>query len=127
MNTTRTWKCPDCGKTTEISYDWLIEHGGPACDKCDCDMELQPEAGEAVVDRAAVVERLTNKADAAGLQPNDFDETVHEFAASIAADVNNGGLEEQIVYLVDGLGIQHTERQLDQLIEEHTNRLKKGK
>ena len=44
MNTTRTWKCSDCGKTTEISYDWLAEHGGPVCEKCDCDMELQPEA-----------------------------------------------------------------------------------
>ena len=27
----RTWKCPDCGETTEISYDWLAEHGGPIC------------------------------------------------------------------------------------------------
>ena len=124
MNTPRTWKCPDCGKTTEISYDWLAEHGGPACDKCDCDMELQPEADD---DRAAVVDRLADKADAAGLQPEDFEETVHEFAASIAADVNNGGIVEQTVYLVDGLGVQHTERQLDQLIEEHANRLKRGK
>jgi hypothetical protein len=55
-----------------------------------------------------------------------LDETVHELAASVAADVNNGGLEEQIAYLVDGLGAQHTERQLDELIEEHTNRLKGG-
>jgi len=123
MNTTRTWKCPDCGKTTEISYDWLAEYGGPVCEKCDCDMELHPEVA---ADRAAVVDRLTNKADAAGLQPEDFEETVHEFAASIAADVNNGGIVEQIAYLVDGLGVQHTERQLDQLIEEHAKRLMKG-
>ena len=40
----RTWKCPECGETTEISYDWLAEHGGPVCDRCDCDMELQPES-----------------------------------------------------------------------------------
>jgi hypothetical protein len=39
----RTWKCPDCGATTEISYDWLAENGGPICGTCDCDMELQPE------------------------------------------------------------------------------------
>ena len=115
MNTPRTWKCPDCRKTTEISYDWLAEHGGPVCEKCDCDMELQPEA--AAADRAAVVDRLADKADAAGLQPDDFEETVHEFAASIAADVNNGGLEDQIAYLVDGFGAQHTERQIDELIE----------
>jgi hypothetical protein len=40
----RTWKCPDCGATTEVSYDWLAENGGPVCGKCDCDMEIQPES-----------------------------------------------------------------------------------
>jgi hypothetical protein len=112
MNTTRTWKCPDCGKTAEISYDWLVEHGGPVCEKCDCDMEVQPES-----EATAVVERLTDKAETAGLEAEDFDEMVHEFAASIAADINNGGLEEQIRYLVAGLGAQRTERQIDELIE----------
>jgi len=116
MNTDRTWKCPDCGKTTEISYDWLVEHGGPVCEKCDCDMAVQPEA--TADDCAAVVDRLTNKADAAGLAAEDLDDLVHELAASIASDTNNSGLEDQIRYLVDGLGTQHTERQLDQLIEE---------
>ena len=58
-----------------------------------------------------------DKADAAGLEPEDLDEIVHEFAASIAADVNNGGLEDQIRYLVDGMGVQQTEQQLDELIE----------
>jgi hypothetical protein len=38
----RTWKCHDCGHTEEISYDWLAEHGGPVCEKCDCDLELEP-------------------------------------------------------------------------------------
>jgi hypothetical protein len=111
----RTWKCPDCGKTTDISYDWLAEHGGPVCEKCDCNMELQPEL--AADDRTAVVEKLVNKADTAGLVAEDLDELVHEFAASVASDVNNGGLEDQIAYLVDGLGAQHTERQIDELIE----------
>ena len=78
-------------------------------------MELQPEA--TADDRAAIVDRLTNKADAAGLQSEDFDDLVHEFAASVAADVNNGGIEDQLRYLVDGIGAQHTERQLDELIE----------
>jgi hypothetical protein len=40
----RTWKCPECGETTEINYDWLAENGGAICGKCDCDMELQPES-----------------------------------------------------------------------------------
>jgi hypothetical protein len=118
MSVSRTWKCPDCEATTEIDYDWLAEHGGPVCDKCDCDMELQPKAGTTAEDRAAAVERLTDKADAAGLQPEDVDDLVHELAASVAADVNNGGIEDQIIYLVDGLGAQHAKRQLDELIEE---------
>ena len=108
----RTWKVPDCGKTMEISYEWLAEHGGPVCGDCDCDMELQPES-----EATAVVERLVDKAEAAGLNPEDLDELVHDLTASVAADVNNGGLEDQIRYLVDGIGAQHTERQLDELIE----------
>jgi len=167
MSATRTWKCPQCGASLEISYDWLAEHGGPVCEHCDCGMDLQPaadngdlaaellEIGKELLEwadtmggweakcwtrlrtamrKAAVahkqadgspetapseeqIGRLVDKADAAGLEPEDLDEIVHEFAASIAADVNNGGLDEQIRYLVDGMGVQQTERQLDDLIE----------
>ena len=160
----RTWKCPQCGHTEQISYDWLAEHGGPVCEKCDCDMDLQPADNDTLLAdlteighellawadtmggweakcwtrlRAAMkktpvadkqaeevktpeeqIERLVDKADAAGLESEDFDEVVHEFAASIAADVNNDGLEAQIRYLVEGIGAQHTERQIDELIEQ---------
>jgi hypothetical protein len=137
----RTWKCPMCGHTEEIGYDWLAEHGGPVCQECDRDMELRPSAEADHVtaseqprlpvshrdlrlagDREVLVERLVDKADAAGLKPEDFDETIHEFAASTAADVNNGGLDGQIQCLVDGLKAQHAERQIDQLIDDRTNR-----
>ena len=163
MSAARTWKCPQCGLSLEITYDWLAEHGGPVCEQCDCDMDLQPagaDNGKLVVElleigkellewadtmggweakcwtrlriamkkpsvtekelpKAAneLIERLVDKADAAGLQPEDFDEVVHEFAASVAADVNNGGLTDQIRYLVEGIGAKHTERQINELIE----------
>ena len=68
------------------------------------------------------IERLVDKTDAAGLKPEDLDEIVHEFAASIAADVNNGGLEEQIRYLVEGMGAQHTERQIERVDRKPTKR-----
>ena len=156
----RTWKCPQCGHSDEISYDWLAEHGGPVCQQCDRDMELQPVADNTLAElteighellawadtmggweakcwtrlRAAMqkaaaaekraektaeaeIERLVDKADTAGMQPEDIDEVVHEFAASVAADVNNGGLSDQIRYLVEGIGAQHTERQIDELTE----------
>ena len=168
MSAARIWKCPQCGLSLEIGYDWLAEHGGPVCEQCDCDMDLQPagadneklaaellEIGSELLEwantmggweakcwtrlRTAVnkaarsgkqadeqpenvpsqdeIERLVDKADTAGLEPEDLDEIVHEFAASIAADVNNGGLDDQVRYLVDGMGVQQTERQLDNLIE----------
>ena len=65
----------------------------------------------------AEIERLVDKADTAGMQPEDIDELVHEFAASVAADANNGGLSDQIKYLVEGIGAKQTERQIDELIE----------
>ena len=69
-------------------------------------------------ERSATVERLVKKADDAGLEPEELDELVHELTASVAADVNNGGLEDQIACLVDGIGAEHTEHQIDKLIEE---------
>ena len=52
------------------------------------------------------------------LEPEDLDEMVHELASSVPADINNGGMEEQVRYLVKGLGAEQTERQIDELIEE---------
>jgi hypothetical protein len=71
---------------------------------------------------AAAVERLADKAETAGLQPEDLDEMVHELASSIASDTNNGGVDEQIKYLAKEMGAQQTERQIDELIEERQAR-----
>ena len=46
MSAARTWKCPQCGLSLEIGYDWLAEHGGPVCEHCDCDMDLQPAGAD---------------------------------------------------------------------------------
>jgi len=110
----RTWTCPGCGREEEVSYDRLAEHGKPACGQCKRDMELQPEADNF----DAVVERLSEKTESAGLQPEDLDEMVHDLASGIAADINNSGVDGQLRYLVKEMGAQHTERQLDELIEE---------
>ena len=155
----RTWKCRECGATTEIGYDWLAEHGGPICEKCDCDMELQPndkpqpdwlKIGEALLNwsdfmggwdakcwddlrvalnrtkKNELVDMLVDKADAAGLVPEDFDDIIHDLAAGVVADVNNGGLDAQVQYLVEGLGAENAEKELDQLIEKHANRTEAG-
>ena len=39
----RKWKCPDCGREIEISYDEFADIGIPICGNCERDMELQPE------------------------------------------------------------------------------------
>jgi Tfp pilus assembly PilM family ATPase len=80
-------------------------------------MHKQADGSPETAPPEEAIERLVDKVDAAGLEPEDLDEIVHEFAASIATDVNNGGLEDQIRYLVDGMGAQQTEQQLDELIE----------
>ena len=36
----RTWKCPDCGRQIEHSYEALAEVGTPICGDCDAEMEL---------------------------------------------------------------------------------------
>ena len=112
----RTWICPECGRSEEVSYDQLAEHGRPACGQCKRDMELQPET--TADDLAAVVERLVNKAESAGLQAEDLDDTVHDLVSSIASDINNEGMDGQIKYLVKEMGAQHTEQEIDKLIEE---------
>ena len=59
----RIWKCPDCGETAEINYDWLAEHGGPVCEQCDCDMELRPESQNDSANKGGeIVQHLNDKA-----------------------------------------------------------------
>lgn len=36
----RRWKCPDCGRIIEHSYEALADVGTPICDDCDRSMEL---------------------------------------------------------------------------------------
>ncbi len=57
-------------------------------------------------DRDQTISGLLAKAEAAGINVEDLDEVVHELASSIAADVNNSGMEGQLAYLVGHLGLQ---------------------
>jgi hypothetical protein len=64
------------------------------------------------------LEQLVAKAEAAGLKAEDFDETVHDLASGIAADINNAGLEDQLRYLIDEWGGEAAGREIDRLAEE---------
>jgi len=37
----RTWKCPDCGRKVDCSYEQLAEAGTPLCTDCNTEMEMQ--------------------------------------------------------------------------------------
>ena len=60
------------------------------------------------------------KAEAAGLAAEDLDETVHELANGIAAEINNAGLEDRIRYLIGEWGSDAAAREIDRLAEEKT-------
>ena len=67
------------------------------------------------------VDDLLAEAKAAGLEAEDLEETVHELASSIAADVNNSGLEGQLTYLIEQLGIQEAGKELGRLAAERSS------
>ena len=110
MTSERTWKCPECGNTVQADYDWLAEHGNPVCD-CDTDMKLLP-----AVDDAGVFRLAYEKLAVAGVESEDVDEMIHELYANTAADVNNGGLEDQIRCLLREIGEEATMKQLDEFL-----------
>jgi hypothetical protein len=60
-------------------------------------------------------QRLLQKAETLNLEPEQLDEAVHEMASSIGSDINNGGTEAQLTYLVEHLGAGGTEKLLDDL------------
>ncbi len=68
-------------------------------------------------ERDQAVGDLLDKAEAGGLKAEDLDEIVHELASSIAADINNSGMDGQIGYLVDQMGVQAVAKQIEQLAE----------
>ena len=72
-------------------------------------------------DRDRLLEQLVTKAEAAGLVAGDFDETVHDLANSISADINNAGMEDQLRYLIDEWGGEAAAREIDRLAEEKAN------
>ena len=36
----RRWRCPDCGRVIDHSYEALVDVGSPICGDCDVDMEM---------------------------------------------------------------------------------------
>jgi hypothetical protein len=79
-------------------------------------VERQGEAFAASQARRAAVKGLLERAEAGGLEPEALDELIHDAAATTAAAINNGGLQEQIEYLVDRFGVEDASKTLDGLL-----------
>ena len=82
---------------------------------CDAD-----ELGDEDDGRDPAIHDLLAKAEAAGLKAEDLDEIVHELTTSIAADINNLGMDGQIAYLIEQMDVQGATKQLDRLVAERS-------
>lgn len=84
--------------------DLLHQHGLVPGDEQPCDGGPRPD-----------VRQLVDWAKSQGLQPDDLDDAVHDNAAALASGVNNGGLAEQIEFLVDQQGVPETQTLLTEI------------
>jgi len=67
------------------------------------------------------VRQLVDSARSKGLQPDDLDDAVHDHASALAWGINNGGLAEQIEFLVDQQGVPETQTLLTRIAEGKTS------
>lgn len=82
----------------ESIQNLLHQHGLVPGDEEPCDGGPRPD-----------VRQLVDWAKSQGLQPDDLDDAVHDNATALASGINNGGLAEQIEFLVDQQGVQETQ------------------
>ena len=107
---------------TACSKPRVGEFGGGAL-FVTADENRKQDAGDFLEDcmqslqRSRDAARLVEKARSQRVEPNDLDDSVHDGIGAMGSGVNNGGLNEQITFLVDHLGTEETRR----LIEEAAN------
>ena len=57
----------------------------------------------------AAIQRLVAGVEESGIDSLELDEAVHEAKSAEASEINNGGHEDQIRYLVEALGVAGVE------------------
>ncbi len=68
--------------------------------------------------RQESIAQLVDKANKLGLHPEDLDEAVHDAADSLAATINNEGVDKQVAWLIDQLGLSDTEACIAEIAEQ---------
>jgi DNA-binding transcriptional regulator YbjK len=106
------WQCGDLAEAARMCSE-AVQQATSAASSGN-----QEPADAFPTDRDQLLEQLVAKAEAAGLKAEDFDETVHELASGIAADINNAGLEDQLRYLIAEWGGEAAGREIDRPAEE---------
>ena len=84
--------------------EMLHRHGLVPGDEESCDDGPRPD-----------VRQLVDWARSQDIQPDDLDDAVHDNASALASGINNGGLAEQIGFLVDQQGVQETQALLTEI------------
>ena len=90
--------------------DLLHQHGLVPSDEQPSDDGTRPD-----------VRQLVDWAKSQGLQSDDLDDTVHSNATALASGINNGGLAEQIEFLVDQQGVSETQAVLTGIAQGKTS------
>ncbi len=98
----KEWECSDLCQ--EISA--LLDELG-----------LMPDDVQPFSSASKEIEFLEELATSHGVVPEALDELVHECASSEASDINNGGLESQIEFLVHRLGKARARTMLQEVVE----------
>ena len=121
----RTFRPGDCWSLTysvTCSKPRVGEFGGGALFVTASDVKwlgawCLAEDEEKEFDRRKGTAQLIEKANKLELQPEDLDEAVHDAADSLAASIDNGGVDEQVSWLVERLGLDDTETCIAEIAE----------
>lgn len=108
-NPGKEWSC--CDVCQDIQ-DLLHEHGlVPG--------EEQAYEEAVTIPQGDAIQSLVEWAESHGVGPEDLDELVHDCCSATASEINNQGMAQQIMFLVDQLGESDANAQVTEIANPH--------
>jgi hypothetical protein len=101
------------------ALDYYLDHGLDAGDPERSAYQQLRDARERSEEADSAVRRLLGEVERAGLSELDLDEVVHD-CDERASNINNQGLEAQIAFMVEMLGVEDAQRTLRAVIASRT-------
>ncbi|MFI1204821.1 hypothetical protein ACH4VR_36235 [Streptomyces sp. NPDC020883] len=118
----------DAAFAVHSSYIHLLRHNAP---NCDCLTNEQPGDNCTIVktvapnpeateeqDQEAAAAWMADRVAAAGLDPMDLDDLVHDTATAEASDVNNDGISAQAAFLLRQFGQEEAMKLVAQVVDD---------